>query len=167
MGSTQYIARCQKRLRALGAPDIGWRCMSIYDYETDSFTCELCGCSRVRYIHVMKHPEFSELLKVGCICAGVMEGDILAAQQREREAKNKSRRKSYYLKKPWNAISENRWEITHRKLPLAIERCSFRGHEYYNLDIDGDCFHWMDNRRMTSFLTAQHYAFNLMEEYYA
>jgi hypothetical protein len=167
MASSKYYAKCQRMLEELGAPVSGWECSTVSDNETASFTCELCGCKGVRYIHVMKHPEYLDELSVGCICAGVMEGDILEAEKRAREAKNKSKRKSYYLKKQWVAVSENQWKLTYKKLPLVIERRIFCGHEYYILEIDGDGFHWKDNRRMTSFLTAQHYTFNLIGEHYA
>jgi hypothetical protein len=33
----------------------------------------------------MQHKGYPEVIEVGCICAGVMEGDILAAKDRERE----------------------------------------------------------------------------------
>lgn len=33
--------------------------------------------------------------------------------------------------------------------------------------ISGDQYQWKDNRRMTSFLTAQHFVFDLLEDYYA
>lgn len=41
----------------------------------DLFTCELCDCSQVRFVHVMRHDEYFETVSVGCICAGIMEGD--------------------------------------------------------------------------------------------
>ena len=89
-----YVRRCQKRLQEWGAPLSGWYCDYIYDVadeEEDSdhielFTCELCDCTQVRFVHVMRHDEYFETVSVGCICAGIMEGDILAARERDAAA---------------------------------------------------------------------------------
>ena len=59
----------------------GWYCDYIYDVadeeedpdHIDLFTCELCDCSQVRSVHVMRHDEHFETVAVGCICAGIME----------------------------------------------------------------------------------------------
>ena len=96
-----YVRRCQKRLQEWGAPLSGWYCDYIYDVadeeadpdHIDLFTCELCDCSQVRFVHVMRHDEYFETVSVGCICAGIMEGDILAARERERLMKNRANRK--------------------------------------------------------------------------
>jgi hypothetical protein len=94
-----YIARCHKVLREWGAPLSDWYCIHVYDMADDDgeiydlATCELCGCSKVRYVHVMRHDLYFEDIEVGCICAGIMEGDILAAKDRERLMKNRAKRK--------------------------------------------------------------------------
>ena len=93
-----YVRRCQKRLQEWGAPLSGWYCDYIYDVADeeedpdyiDLFTCELCDCSQVRFVHVMRHDEYFETVSVGCICAGIMEGDILAAREREWLMKNRA-----------------------------------------------------------------------------
>ena len=165
--SSPYLAKCRRTLRELEAPLTGWRCIGVSDREMDDFTCELCGCTRVRYVHVMEHPEFPWELSTGCICAGIMEEDILGAKVREREARRRSQRKSNYLKKQWAAVSNRRWELRYKHRNLVIDTDSFRGRENYRLEIDGEGYHWKDNTRMTSFLSAQHLAFDLMDGTYA
>lgn len=104
-----YVRRCQKRLQEWGAPLSGWYCDYIYDVadeeedpdHIDLFTCELCGCSQVRFVHVMRHDEYFETVSVGCICAGIMEGDILAARERERLMKNRAKRKRNFPNRQW------------------------------------------------------------------
>ena len=64
-----YVRRCQKRLQEWGAPLSGWYCEYIYDVadeeedpdHIDLFTCELCDCSQVRFVHVMRHDEYFEV----------------------------------------------------------------------------------------------------------
>ena len=53
-----YLAKCQKRLKEWRAPLDGWYCKKIIDVREDDeeaplATCELCDCSKVRFIHVM------------------------------------------------------------------------------------------------------------------
>ena len=72
-----YYARCINELKKWGAPLDGWRCIGVEDVreddpEADLFECELCGCSNVRFVHVMDHDLYFEEVRVGCICAGVM-----------------------------------------------------------------------------------------------
>lgn len=97
----KYIARCRKRLKEWGAPLDHWYCVDLIDEEDASFVCELCGCEKVRYVHVMEHDEYFEKLYVGCICAGIMEGDIMAAQERDRKMKNRAKRKLNFPRRKW------------------------------------------------------------------
>ena len=165
--NSPYLAKCRRTLWELGAPLTGWRCVRVSDHESDDFTCELCKCTRVRYVHVMEHPQFPRTLSTGCICAGLLEDDVLGAKKREREARCRYQRKTNYLKKEWSAASEKRWELRYKRRKLVIDTDSFRGCEYYRLEIDGEGYHWKDNKRMTSFLVAQHFAIDIMDGEYA
>ena len=100
-----YTERCSEKLKAMGAPLVGWYCEEVIDWGEATFTCELCGYKNVRFVHVMVHKDFSEKLRVGCICAGNLEGDIFAAKVRDKEARAKSRRKKNFLKKEWREES--------------------------------------------------------------
>jgi hypothetical protein len=100
----KYINRCRKRLKEWNAPLEGWRCIDVYDAmeeEDRLFTCQLCDCPKVRFVHVMQHEEFPNAIHVGCICAGVMEDDILAAKERERQMRNRAKRKKTFAKRIW------------------------------------------------------------------
>lgn len=108
MREDNYQNRCTKQLKEWGAPLAGWYCESVVDVKGDEddwdeednednedneaglATCELCGCERVRFLHVMGNPDYFEEVNVGCICAGIMEGDIPAAVERDREMRNRA-----------------------------------------------------------------------------
>lgn len=101
-----YLSRCIKTLKAKGLPLEGWRCADVIDVRAEDpkaplETCEICGCSKVRYVHVMEHPDTGQSLSVGCICAGVMEGDIFGAKERERLVRNRAARRRTFIRKPW------------------------------------------------------------------
>ena len=165
--SSAYYARCVKKLESLGLPTSGWVCVEVIDLEEAEFTCELCGHEGIRYIHVMMHHACSRKLSVGCICAGIMEGNILAAKEREHEMRKRSQRKHSYLKRQWTEISEDCWQLKFRRRDISIQKREFRGSPFFTVCISGDQYQWKDNRRMTSFLTAQHFVFDLLEDYYA
>jgi len=162
--SRAYIARCHRALKKREAPLDGWACEGVIDHGEDDFTCELCGCTRVRYVHAMRHNEYPFEINVGCICAGIMEGDILAAEERDAEAKRRSQRKSNYLKKQWNTISDGLWQLQYKRRTISIEQDSFRGVDFFKINIAGEQYHWKENRRMNSFLTAQHFIFDLIDQ---
>src|SRR4051794_41354657 len=76
-----------------GIPRKGWSNVAIEDMEEPCFQCELCGYPEVRFVHVMTHPGFVGELRVGCVCAGHLEGDYAAAKDRERKARNAASRR--------------------------------------------------------------------------
>lgn len=60
-----------------GVPHKGWTCIDVIDLradgeqpeETDYATCQMCGNEKIRYVHVMQHPDYIAELEVGCVCA--------------------------------------------------------------------------------------------------
>ena len=126
-----YYARCINELKKWGAPLDGWRCIGVEDVreddpEADLFECELCGCSNVRFVHVMDHDLYFEEVRVGCICAGVMEDDILKAQERERLMRNRARRRKNFIKREWELVRYNEWIRTYRHKDLRIRKINDR-----------------------------------------
>ena len=109
----EYQQKCRVALRRLGAPLDGWYCTGCYDVREkglDYATCELCGHSKVRFIHMMENPNWPEALEVGCICAAAMEDDEFAAKERENDLKNWVNRRQSFISKEWNiARNGNPW----------------------------------------------------------
>jgi hypothetical protein len=92
-----------------GVPKSGWTCIEpVDDLGEPSETCQMCEHQTIRYVHVMQHPVYADVLRCGCDCAGRMEGDPEAAIERERIAKNgtarlraSERRKDAFASKEW------------------------------------------------------------------
>ena len=65
-----------------GVPHKGWHCVDVVDLradgesadETDYATCQMCGNEKIRYVHIMEHPDLNENFDVGCVCAEKMSG---------------------------------------------------------------------------------------------
>lgn len=87
-------------------PHKGWNCVHIEDLESTEQTCEMCESQEIRYVHHMQHHNYPEILKVGCICSGHMEGDLTAAKLRERTVRNWSSRRKRWLTRNWK-LSQN------------------------------------------------------------
>lgn len=108
-----------------GVPHKGWTLEDVEDiredgqeeWETDYETCMMCGNEKIRYVHILTHPEVAEEFRVGCVCAEKMTGDYVNPKQSERELRNKTNRRINWAKKQWK-ISHNgnyflNWEEHH------------------------------------------------------
>ena len=62
----------------------------------------MCEHQKIRYVHFMEHPDYSEGLACGCVCAGKMEEDYVAAKRREKKMKNVVQRRKRWLSRKWN-----------------------------------------------------------------
>jgi len=159
-----YYARCIRQLKEWGAPVNGWRCTGIVDIREDDddaplSTCELCGCAHVRFEHVMENDLYFEPITVGCICAGIMEDDILAAEERERQMRNRSKRKRNFLKHEWQHGWRGLWYRTYRGQALQIRESGGR----YSVRAGGRITTTYKGRPITNFYSAIYAAFALAD----
>jgi hypothetical protein len=83
-----------------GVPHRGWECVDIEDLGNVDAVCEMCEMVHIRFVHIMEHPDH-EALRVGCVCAGNMEQDLVGARRRESEFKKRQSRRSSWLTRPW------------------------------------------------------------------
>ena len=92
-----------------GIPHKGWQCIDVIDLgedkekmeEIDYEQCEMCNNEKIRYVHIMKHPEYKILLHVGCVCAEKMSEDYENPRKQENALKNKLKRKYNFNKVEW------------------------------------------------------------------
>jgi len=163
-----YIARCHKTLKSWGAPLDGWYCVDVLDIadedgEVVSFaTCELCNCNKVRYIHVMRNDDYFEDVEVGCICAGIMEGDILAARERERLMKNRAKRKQNFPRRKWKLTRTGNGYLNYKGKRIFINK-NTTGRGTYNVFCEGQTVWNYKGRPIDNFLSAAYAAFDLVD----
>lgn len=58
-----------------GVPHKGWHCVDVVDLradgepadETDYATCQMSGNEKIRYVHIMEHPDLDENFEVGVL----------------------------------------------------------------------------------------------------
>jgi len=92
-----------------GVPHRGWILSNVIDVredgksadETDYEVCMMCGNERIRYVHVLEHPDLDESYYVGCVCAEKMTNDYINPGLRERELRNKTNRRTNWIKRKW------------------------------------------------------------------
>lgn len=92
-----------------GIPHKGWRYVDVEDVcegvvgdeERVYEQCQMCRNERIRYVHILQHPEFDGMIRVGCDCASKMTDDYVNPQQREKDLRNRVNRKRNFLKQGW------------------------------------------------------------------
>ena len=159
-----YLRRCIRELKKWNAPLEGWFCERVVDVfeddDADSFSsCEVCGCGQVRYEHHMVHKDYFDVVIVGCICAGIMEGDILRAKERDRLMKNRSKRRKNFIKKEWQQISPSTYRRTYRKMDLFIVASGDRYRAYVGSKAATD----YRGKPIKDFVSAMYAAFDLAD----
>ena len=162
MKSNVYLSRCQRQLKEWHAPLSGWYCVEVIDIEeeysnTGLFTCELCGCSRVRFVQVMQQDYYFENVSVGCICAGIMEGDVIAAKERERLMKNRAKRKRNFPKRKWRKITYGMHILKYQGSWIRMTHSKFN---QYGISYNGKSIRMYKGQPITNFLTAVYAAFD-------
>jgi len=94
-------------------PKTGWRWDGVRDLGPESEAiCEMCETRRIRYEHVMRHDEYPSSIHAGCICAGQMAGDVVAAKERERELRQRSERRGRWLARTWRVSRAGNQTLT-------------------------------------------------------
>ena len=164
IGSNQaYLARCLNTLRDWGAPLADWICADVIDYSGPAgalATCELCGCQKVRFIHVMKHPAYPKRFEVGCICSSIMSGDELAAKNRDRLMANRAKRRTTFIRKPWRQLANGNWHQQYKGHTIFANRLRSG---CLSINVDGSCYYTWRDAPITSASQARYAVFDIID----
>ncbi len=141
-----------------GLPHKGWSCDDVIDLgsdeamdDSDYATCKMCGQERVRYVHVMSHPDLSESISVGCICAGKMNGDYEGAKRRETTLKNKAARKAKWLSRKWRTSMKGNPFINVDGQNLGIHKSKTRWGYRIGKNFGPDLYPTVDEAKLALF----------------
>ena len=86
----------------------------------------MCETQSIRYVHYMEHPDYGAVLRVGRVCAGHMEEDYRAAQERERQAKSIANRRTRWMKAQWKNSQRSNSYINRNGFNVVLYRSSGR-----------------------------------------
>lgn len=89
-----------------GVPHKGWVCVDIEDLRAPSLQCEMCESQQIRFIHHMEHPNYPDVLQVGCDCAGHMEGNLAASRARETCMQNRAAKRKRWTSRTWKTSAK-------------------------------------------------------------
>lgn len=116
-----------------GIPHKGWKEMGIEDLGEDLESgddveyeqCEMCGQEKIRYVHILQHPNFNGELRVGCVCAERMTDDYINPQKTERELKNRLNRKKNFMRREWQERNQGKYVLRYKGENITIMKSKF------------------------------------------
>ena len=85
----------------IGVPHKGWIDLGVFDEQFPDHICQMCRSAHVRFVHVMRHPDYPEDLHVGCVCAERMSSDFVTPRGHEKAAKNRKARRDKWVQRKW------------------------------------------------------------------
>lgn len=103
-------------------PHKGWTEVDIIDLgeeaepgeQIEYETCEMCGNEKIRFVHVLTHPDFNGEMRVGCVCAERMTDDYVNPERRENEVRNRANRKYNFMKQEWYRNAKGNYVLKYK-----------------------------------------------------
>ena len=106
----QLVAANRGKWSQAGVPHKGWHCVDTEDLDEPELTCQMCESRTIRYVHYMEHPQYPDVLQVGCVCAGNMEGSVGTARLRETSMQSRAGKRKRWLSRKWRvSVKGNPW----------------------------------------------------------
>ena len=123
-----------------GVPHKGWTLVGYEDIKEDADdddfeyeTCEMCHNERIRYVHILTHPDYDGEIRVGCDCACKMTDDYETQPEHERQMRNRAARRRNFLRQKWVQNYKGNWVLRYKGQHItAIERNGSYGFVFNN-----------------------------------
>jgi hypothetical protein len=95
-------------------PQDDWRCMEVADLlekhtGQKSVACEMCGAEGIRFVHILEHDNFDEVLGVCVDCSARMTGDSVNPRKIEGDVRKKSQARDRWLAGYWYLSARENW----------------------------------------------------------
>ena len=155
-----------------GLPHKGWTCVDVIDLaegidETESIPyeqCEMCGNEKIRYAHVMSHPDYPDEIYVGCVCAEKMTGDYVNPRRCENELRNRAQRRKNFKKAQWRFNpAKGTYSKKYKGEYITIMQSRYGG---WGVFFAGQRVWEFDGKKIHSFEEAENIAFYIFEKYH-
>lgn len=152
-------------------PQKGWEYIGMEDLGEDVYPgeaipyerCEMCGKEKIRYVHLLKHPDYEGEFRVGCDCASKMMRDYVTPQERERNLKNRVNRKKNFMKQEWYQKPDTgNYTIRYKGEQITIMKSKFGSG--WGVIFKGKQKWEYHGKKISDFGTAKTVAFNLFDE---
>lgn len=121
-------------------PKEGWKDDRVEDMKGEDFTCDYCKKEKIRFVHVLTHPEYEGEYRVGCVCAGKLTGNPELSRQKEKERRNEARKLETWQKRKEKEETEKpRFFDSFKELPVSGKKNWYKG----TLDDKLYCIVWL------------------------
>ena len=156
-----------------GVPHKGWRYIGMEDLGEDAYPgdeicyeqCEMCGKERIRYVHILDHPEYEGEIRVGCVCASNMIDNYDTPREMEKDLRNRASRRSNFLRREWNyKLSTGNYTLRYKGENITIMKSRFGAN--WGVIYDGSCVWEYNGKKIRDLDTAKKVAFDLFDELY-
>lgn len=154
-----------------GVPHKGWQYIGVEDlgeYVKDCESinyeqCEMCGNERIRYVHLLEHPDYSGEIRVGCICASKMIDDYADPKRSERQLKNRANRRINFMKQEWHLKQDTgNYTLRYKGNNITIMKSKFGSN--WGVIFRGKSVWNHNGNKILDFHTARIVAFNLFDK---
>ncbi len=120
-----------------GVPHKGWMLVGFEDIKdnpsADYETCEMCGNEKIRFVHILAHPEYDGVMRVGCICAEKMTDDYITHREHENYMRKRAERRKNFIKQQWYRNQNGNYVLNYKGDRItAIERNGTFGFVFHN-----------------------------------
>lgn len=158
-----------------GIPHKGWECVGMedlgesldgLDYEEKLGcyeVCQMCGKEGIRYVHIMRHPDYPVLLRVGYRCAECMEADYINPKSRENILRNKHLRRKNFLKKEWRRKPNGNFVLKYKGHIVTIMPSNF-ANGGYGVYFHNSCTWRIHDKKIETFTEARIVAFSQLDK---
>lgn len=148
-----------------GVPHKGWHLTDVIDIrdagqsedETEYENCMMCGKEKIRYVHIVEHPEIDDEFRVGCVCSEKMTNDYINPGKRETALRNRANRRKNWVNKKWKFSAKGNHYLKIENHIIVIFRDKFS--KKFKVMIDQT----VGNKLFDNFEKAKIAAFNGME----
>ena len=118
-------------------PHKGWVLVGYEDIkedpDADYETCEMCGNEKIRFLHILSHPEYNGVMRVGCNCAEKMTDDYVTHREHESYMQKRAGRRKNFMKQEWRKNNNGNWVLNYKGDRItAIERNGSLGFVFHN-----------------------------------
>lgn len=144
----------------VGIVDLGEECSC--DEEVEYEQCQMCGKERIRYIHILEHPDYTGEMRVGCVCASKMIDDYLYPGEQERVLKNRINRRRNFLNREWRYKSDTgNYTLRYKGENITILKSNYGG---FGVVFQGKICWSYNGRKIPNLSIAKIVAFDLFDE---
>ncbi len=154
-----------------GIPHKGWEYIGVIDLGEDVCegdpipyeSCEMCDQEKIRYVHILKHPDYIGEIHVGCDCASRMIEGYVSPSNVENNLRNRTNRKRNFMKQEWHLKAQTgNYTLKYKGEYITIMKSRY-GAGFGVVFKGKSKWEYLGNK-ILDFNTARIVAFNLFDE---